>query len=80
MTLQEELTNILERYAKEFVSVEGAFCTGFVLFAEYLDSNNEFYTFTLRDPKSPVWRLQGLVDYLRETELTTTEDSEESDY
>lgn len=78
MTLQEELQNLLERYATEFVNQEGAFCTGFVLFAEYLDSNSEFYTFTIRDGKSPVWRLQGLVDYLRETELAETR--EEGDY
>lgn len=77
MSFQNEMRNLLEKYASEIVAPEGAFCTGFVLFAEYIDSDSQFYTFTLKDPNAPLWRLQGLVDFLRENELTVTaEDGE----
>jgi hypothetical protein len=71
------MQSLLERYANEIVAPNGAFCTGFVLFAEYLDADNQFYTFTLKDPNAPLWRLQGLVDFLREQELTV--DAEEGE-
>ena len=77
MSFQDELRALLEKYATEMVDPEGAFCTGFVLFAEYVDCRSEFYTFTIKDPNAPLWRLQGLVDYLRENELAVTaEDGE----
>lgn len=69
MTPEDAIRELLERNAYTMIDKDGAFCTGFVVFAEFVDSNNEYYTFSLIDEKAPLWRLQGLVDYLRETEL-----------
>jgi hypothetical protein len=72
----------LEDNAKSFVSKEGAFCTSYLMVAEYMDGNGQFYSFTLTDPTSPLWRLRGLLEYARENDLCLTDepDSEEGDY
>jgi hypothetical protein len=77
MSFEHELRSLLEKHASDIVEPEGAFCTGFVLFAEYIDANNEFYTFSLKDSNAPLWRLLGLVDYLRENELNATEEEDD---
>lgn len=81
-TADHALKGWLEDNAKTFVSDEGAFCTSFFMIAEYMDSNGQFYSFTLKDPTSPLWRLRGLLEYARENELHLKDEpeQEEGDY
>jgi len=78
----ETLKGWLQDNSKSFVSEDGAFCTSYIMIAEYMDGNGQFYSFTLKDPASPVWRLRGLLEYARENDLCLTDnsDSEEDDY
>jgi hypothetical protein len=75
----DALKGWLEDNAKSFVSEEGAFCTSFLLVAEYMDSSGQFYSFTLKDPTSPAWRLRGLLEYARENDFNLKDDTELDD-
>lgn len=75
------VANFLNDSSKSAVNNEGAFCTAFVLCAEYVDVNGQYYTWVLKDDQSPVWRLEGLLNYVLQNEIFETEDDEEdSDY
>lgn len=75
------LKNWLEENAKTLVTEDGAFCTSFVMIAEYMDSNGQFYSVTLKDPDSPLWRVRGLIEYARENEFYLREEpQEDGDY
>jgi hypothetical protein len=76
MDLQSEIKHLLESNSKELVSAEGAFCTGYFLVAEFVDSNGEYYSYSTQDPTMPAWRIEGLVNY----ELTREETEEGEDY
>lgn len=79
----ESLKGWLEENAATFITEEGAFCTSFVMVAEYMDSKGQFYSFTLKDPTSPMWRLRGLIEYARESEFNLANaavDNDEEDY
>lgn len=76
MNLQDEIKALLEAHAKELVHVDGAFCTGFFLAAEFYDSNGEYYSYSTHDTGMPPWRIQGLVNY----ELSTEVEEEDDDY
>jgi hypothetical protein len=78
-TADDTLKAWLEDNAKTFVSEEGAFCTSFLLVAEYMDSTGQFYSFTLKDPSSPLWRLRGLLEHARENDFNLTEYDNEED-
>ncbi len=63
MDLQSKISALLEEHTKELVDKNGAFCTGYFLAAEFVDSNGEYYTMSIQDPTIPQWRIEGLVNY-----------------
>ena len=73
MDLHSEIKSLLESHSKELVDKDGAFCTGFFLAAEYVDSTGQFYSMSISDRNMPPWRVAGLVEY----ELTNDESEEE---
>ncbi len=67
---RNELLSLLNSESKKIVDKEGALCTNFILIAEYVDSNNDYYTFVAKDESMPVWRHTGLIAHVLETEFT----------
>ncbi len=72
----EFLADFLKANSKEAVNVEGAFCTGYVLAAEYMDAEGNYYTYVLKDDSVPAWRYEGLLAYVAANELYETEEED----
>lgn len=72
----EFLADFLKANSKEAVNVEGAFCTGFLLAAEYMDAEGNYYTYVLKDETVPPWRLEGLLNYVVANEIYDTEEED----
>ena len=70
---RHELLSLLNAESKQIVDKEGALCTNFILIAEYVDTNNEYYTFVVKDESIPVWRHTGLLSHILETEFIEEE-------
>ena len=41
--VRKSILDILNKTAKETVDKEGALCTNYILVAEFVDTNNEYY-------------------------------------
>jgi hypothetical protein len=63
---------------------KGAMCTNFVLVAEWVDSNGDFWLSTHGDEGIPPWRVEGLLSYalseVSETFATDDDEDEDEDY
>lgn len=74
------LGDFLSDNATNFINKDGAFCTNFVLAAEYVDADGQFWTLVLKDEKMPVWRHLGLVQHVLNNELYTAEEEEDGEF
>ena len=72
----EFLADFLKANSKEAVNVEGAFCTAYILAAEYMDAQGNFYTYVLKDDSVPGWRYEGLLSYVANNELYESEEED----
>jgi hypothetical protein len=79
ITAESALAEFLSENAATFINKDGAFCTNFVLVAEYVDADGQFWTLVLKDEKMPVWRHLGLLEHVINNELYT-EEEEEGEY
>lgn len=77
--IKSELLALLDKVAKESIDKSGAFCTNFVLIAEFMDPNNEYWSMVYKDEDVPPWRHFGLVQYSLDNDLENIEDGEEDD-
>jgi hypothetical protein len=71
--LRLDLLDLLNKSGKEVVDKEGALCTNFILVAEFVDTNNEYYKLVLKDETLPPWRHTGLLYHVLETEFVEEE-------
>jgi len=67
--VSEELLDLLQTFAKEYVDQDGAICTSFVLVSEWMSSKGGYYSFTITDNDSPPWRHEGLLNYAISNEI-----------
>ena len=74
--VRKSILDILNKTAKETVDKEGALCTNYILVAEFVDTNNEYYKMVLKDETLPVWRHTGLLYHILETEFNEEEDED----
>jgi hypothetical protein len=63
MDTEPERTPVSEmlHQVQQQIFPEGALCTAWVLSTEWMSLDGEWYTFTLTDDSSPVWRHLGLL-------------------
>jgi|LauGreSuBDMM15SN_2_FD.fasta_scaffold193919_1 hypothetical protein len=57
-----KIKNMLTELATH-LDKKGAMCTNFVLVAEWVDSNGDFWLSTHGDEGIPPWRVEGLLSY-----------------
>lgn len=76
---RDAITELINLTLKQHIDDKGALCTSFVVITEWIDSNGEYYTLTVKDDDSPPWRHEGLVHYALANEIYDSEESEEGE-
>ena len=80
----EQIRGWLEASAKNTIDKDGAICTNYVVIAEYVDGNGEWYSLLLKDNSIPSWRTEGLVNHVMAQDsdayVFEPDDDDEEDY
>lgn len=76
---REDVKNFLQQLSKDFVDVDGAMNTSFVLVSEWVNSSGEYVILTITDEGSPAWRHEGLLNYAIANEIYETAEDESED-
>ena len=50
---REEFLDVLQQIAKNYIDANGAMCTSFILTSEWMNSEGQYYIFTITDDESP---------------------------
>ena len=72
------LQELLNSVAKDSVDRDGAFCTNYIVVAEFMDSNGQYWSMVHKNEELPIWRHTGLLQYVLENSLNDEEESEEN--
>lgn len=78
VSAESQIVGWLESNVGEFAIGEASVCTSFVLAAEFMDTNGQWYSLAVYDKAAPPWRLRGLVDHVM-AEIDVEDDEDEED-
>ena len=73
---RNKLKDLLDEYGKS-LHEDGAMCTIFFVTAEFFDGDGKYWSSTLYNDDSPIWRVTGLVQHALENDFNDEEEDDE---
>jgi len=65
----DQIQGWLNKNSADFCGGTNALCNNYIVIAELVDSEGQWYTVSISDPNSPPWQIRGLVDYVMQEDV-----------